>query len=220
MPAFYGDWFMGRVKEGFAGVVNPFGGGRYIVSLRGEDVACCVFWSKDFGPFLENLKILDSLGYRFYFNYTVTGLPGVFESNLEKQSAIETLKRLSQVYSPRHINWRFDPIIISSICGRDYYIRAFEELAGLRDQIKAPEGIGFCLDTSHIFAAGYDLRTEKACRKTVAAFEKIVGLAHVYVIHLNDSKKDLGSRVDRHEHIGEGAIGLEAFKFFMNDHNN
>ena len=93
----------------------------------------------------------------------------------------------------------------------------FEELAAIRDQIKEPEGIGFCLDTSHIFAAGYDLRTEKACRKTVDAFEKIVGLAHVYVIHLNDSKKDLGSRVDRHEHIGEGAIGLKAFKFFMKD---
>ena len=129
IPAFYGDWFMRRLKEGFAGVVNPFGGRKYIVSLRPEEVACFVFWSKNFTAFLENLKIIDSLGYRFYFNYTVSDLPSVFESNLEKQSAIETLKLLSRTYSPRHINWRFDPIIISTICDRDFYIRAFEALA-------------------------------------------------------------------------------------------
>ena len=75
IPAFYGDWFMGRVREGFAGVVHPFGGRKYIVSLRPEDVACFVFWSKDFSPFIEHLKTLDNLGYTFYFNYTVTGLP-------------------------------------------------------------------------------------------------------------------------------------------------
>ena len=129
IPAFYGDWFMGRLKEGFAGVVNPFGGQRDFVSLRPEDVVCFVFWSKNFQPFLENLKIIDSLGYKFYFNYTVTGLPAVFETNVEKQAAIETLKQLSKMYSPRHINWRFDPIVISSVCDRDFYIRVFEELA-------------------------------------------------------------------------------------------
>ena len=130
VPAFYGDWFMGRLKDGFAGVANPFGGRKYIVSLKPRDVVCFVFWSKNFGPFLENVKIIDGLGYRFYFNYTVTGLPGVFESNLGKNPAIETLKQLSKMYSPRHINWRFDPIVISSICDGDFFIRAFEKLAG------------------------------------------------------------------------------------------
>ncbi len=129
IPAFYGDWFMNRLKDGFAGVVNPFGGQKYIVSLRPQDVVCFVFWSKDFSSFLENLKTIDSLGYRFYFNYTVTGLPRIFESNVDKRHAIETLKQLSRTYSPRHINWRFDPIVISSISDRDFYIRSFEELA-------------------------------------------------------------------------------------------
>ena len=129
IPAFYGDWFMTRLNDGFAGVVNPFGGQRYIVSLKPRDVVCFVFWSKNFTPFLENLKIIDDLGYKFYFNYTITGLPNVFESNVDKQTAVETLRQLSQIYSPRHINWRFDPIIISSICDRDFYIGAFEELA-------------------------------------------------------------------------------------------
>jgi len=137
IPAFYGDWFMQRLKEGFAGVVNPFGGKKYIVSLKTQDVICFVFWSKNFSPFIENLKIIDGLGYKFYFNYTVTALPSVFENNVEKQSAIESLKQLSRTYSPRHINWRFDPIILSGSAelaevgtyDRNFYISAFEELA-------------------------------------------------------------------------------------------
>ncbi len=129
VPAFYGDWFMRRIEEGFAGVVNPFGGRRYLVSLRPEDVVCLVFWSKNFTPFVENLKILDGLGYKFYFNYTVTALPAVFESNLDRQSAIETLKLLGRMYSPLHINWRFDPIFLSSLCDRAFFVRAFEQLA-------------------------------------------------------------------------------------------
>ena len=120
---------MNRIKQGFAGVVHPFGGHKYIVSLKPEDVICFVFWSRNFTPFLEHLKTLNNMGYKFYFNYTVTGLPSVFESNVKKEAAIESLKQLSKTYSPKHINWRFDPIIISSISDRDFYIRAFEELA-------------------------------------------------------------------------------------------
>jgi len=98
IPAFYGDWFIRRLKDGFAGVVNPFGGRKYIVSLKTEDVVCFVFWSKNFSPFLEDLKVIDGLGYKFYFNYTITALPGVFESDVERQAAIEGLKQLSRTY--------------------------------------------------------------------------------------------------------------------------
>lgn len=129
VPAFYGDWFMRRVREGFAGVVNPFGGKRYLVSLRPEDVACFVFWSKNFTPFVDHLETLDRLGYRFYVNYTLTGVPSAFESDVDKQNALKTLKYLSRRYSPRHINWRFDPIVLSTVCDSDFYLRAFERLA-------------------------------------------------------------------------------------------
>ena len=129
VPAFYGDWFMRRLEEGFAGVVNPFGGRKYIVSLKPDDVVCFVCWSKNFSPFLENLKVIDQMGYKFYFNYTVTALPDVFESDVERKEAIESLKRLSRMYSTQHINWRFDPIIISSVCDRNFFIKVFEELA-------------------------------------------------------------------------------------------
>jgi hypothetical protein len=128
IPAFYGDWFMQRLKEGFAGVVNPFGGRKYIVPLKPEDVSCFVFWSKDFTPFIDNLKIINRSGYKFYFNFTVTTLPEAFENNVDRKSAVESLKYLSKTYSPEHINWRFDPIIISSITDRDFYIRSFEKL--------------------------------------------------------------------------------------------
>jgi len=91
-----------------------------------------------------------------------------------------------------------------------------EHLAEIIDQVKAPERLGVCLDTAHLFAAGYDYRGQKyaAFRKQI---QKTVGLSRVKVLHLNDSKKDLGSRVDRHEHIGMGKIGLEGFRPFVRD---
>ena len=129
IPAFYGDWFMRRIQEGFAGVVAPYGGKRYLVSLAPQDVDCFVFWSKDFTPFVPHLETLDRLGYRFYFNYTLTAVPSVFETNVDKAAALKTLTYLSDRYSPRHINWRFDPIILSSITDEGFYLDAFERLA-------------------------------------------------------------------------------------------
>ena len=125
VPAFYGDWFMRRLREGYAGAVNPFGGKRYLVSLKPEDVSCFVFWSKDFTPFIEPLETLDRLGYRFYFNYTLTALPAVFESHVDKDAALKTLLYLSERYSPRHINWRFDPIVLSDITDERFLSRRF-----------------------------------------------------------------------------------------------
>ncbi len=130
IPAFYGDWFMSRLKDGFAGYVNPFGGQKYLVSLKPEDIICFVFWSKNFKPFLENLRIVEALGYKFYFNYTITGLPKIFECNpADNGVAIEALKELSSRYSPAHINWRYDPVIISDTTDYDFHIKNFKNLA-------------------------------------------------------------------------------------------
>ncbi|HEY2586600.1 MAG TPA: deoxyribonuclease IV [Tepidisphaeraceae bacterium] len=91
-----------------------------------------------------------------------------------------------------------------------------EHLAGIIEQVKAPDRLGVCLDTAHLFAAGYDFRGRKypAFMREV---ERTVGAKRVKVLHLNDSKKDLGSRVDRHDHIGRGKIGLEGFRPFVRD---
>jgi hypothetical protein len=120
---------MRRIDEGFAGVVAPYGGKRYIVSLRTQDVDCFVFWSKDCTPFVPCLDTLDRLGYRFYFNYTLTALPAAFETNVDKAAALKTLQYLAKRYSPRHINWRFDPIVLSSITDAAFHLNAFEYLA-------------------------------------------------------------------------------------------
>lgn len=93
----------------------------------------------------------------------------------------------------------------------------FEQLAAIRNGVDNQNAVGFCLDTSHIFAAGYDLRSRSAYRSTMNLFDAVLGLQNLCLIHLNDSKKELGSRVDRHEHIGRGHIGLKAFALIMND---
>jgi deoxyribonuclease-4 len=77
--------------------------------------------------------------------------------------------------------------------------------------------LGICFDTCHVFAAGYDIRTRDGYERTIDEIERYVGLENVGAFHLNDSKKPLGSRVDRHQHIGEGEIGLEAFRLLLND---
>lgn len=93
----------------------------------------------------------------------------------------------------------------------------FEELAYIIERVHKKIPIGVCIDTCHIFAAGYDLRTWAACDQTMKEFDRVVGLNHLYAFHMNDSKKGLGTRVDRHEHLGKGEIGIECFKFLMQD---
>jgi deoxyribonuclease-4 len=93
----------------------------------------------------------------------------------------------------------------------------FEHLALLLEECKGHPRLCVCLDTCHIFAAGYDIRTAEGFAKTFDGFNSIVGMERLKAVHCNDSKKELGSRVDRHEHIGKGLIGDEAFRQLVND---
>jgi deoxyribonuclease IV len=93
----------------------------------------------------------------------------------------------------------------------------FEQIAWLLTHTREPQRLCVCLDTAHIFAAGYDITTEKKTRDVLKKFDGTIGLDRLAAIHANDSKAELGSRVDRHEHIGKGKIGLEAFRFIMNE---
>jgi deoxyribonuclease-4 len=93
----------------------------------------------------------------------------------------------------------------------------FEHLAHIISRVCEPKRICVCLDTAHIFAAGYDIGSEVSTRKTFREFDLVIGLQHLVAIHLNDSKTACGSRADRHEHIGKGKIGLPAFRFIMRD---
>ncbi|TCK04550.1 deoxyribonuclease IV [Phorcysia thermohydrogeniphila] len=93
----------------------------------------------------------------------------------------------------------------------------FEHLAEIIEMVEDKSRIGVCLDTCHMFAAGYDIRTEPAYLKTMEEFDSIVGFKYLKGMHLNDAKSSFGSRVDRHQSIGKGNIGLEAFRLIMND---
>lgn len=95
--------------------------------------------------------------------------------------------------------------------------RTFEEIAAIIDQVEDKSRVGVCLDTCHIFAAGYDFRTPEQYAETMRIFDETIGLQYLRVLHLNDSKHPLGSNKDRHDAIGQGEIGLEGFRSFVND---
>ena len=91
----------------------------------------------------------------------------------------------------------------------------FEQIGYIIKKLHHKIPIGVCIDTCHIFAAGYDIRTEEGWEKTLKEFDEVIGLQYLSAFHVNDSLKDLGSRVDRHAPIGEGKIGIESFQFLM-----
>lgn len=93
----------------------------------------------------------------------------------------------------------------------------FEHLSAIIERIEDKSRVGVCIDTCHMFTAGYDIRTREAYDATWAEFDTIVGFKYLKGMHINDSKPDLGSHVDRHDSLGKGKIGLEAFGFIMND---
>lgn len=93
----------------------------------------------------------------------------------------------------------------------------FLQLGYIVEKVKGSLPIGVCIDTCHIFAAGYDIRSQKAWDQTLGEFDRLVGLHHLFAFHLNDSVKGLGSHVDRHAPLGEGQIGWESFAFLMRD---
>ncbi len=109
-------------------------------------------------------------------------------------------------------------VALETTAGQGTYLGGrFSHLARILDGVQNPERLVVCLDTCHIFVAGYDIRTPKGYAETMAQFDAVIGLAQLQVVHANDSKGTLGSHLDRHAHIGEGELGLEAFRLLVND---
>jgi deoxyribonuclease-4 len=93
----------------------------------------------------------------------------------------------------------------------------FEQIAAIIERVEDKSRVGVCIDTCHMFTAGYDIRTKESYEQTWSEFDRIVGINYLKGMHINDSKPDLGSRVDRHDSIGKGKLGVEPFRFIMND---
>lgn len=130
IPAFYTPWLIGRLRAGYCHTLNPFGGQVYRVSLAAPDVIALAFWTRNAAPLLPYLDELDGRGYRYYFNYSLTGYPRAIEThNPDLQAAIKTFRRLSERTSPAQARWRYDPIILSSATPAEYHLRQFERIA-------------------------------------------------------------------------------------------
>ncbi len=109
-------------------------------------------------------------------------------------------------------------LLVEGTSGQGHHVgHRFEHLARLLERVADPRRSGVCLDTCHLFAAGYDIRSAEAYQETMRLFDAVVGRGNLRAAHLNDAKVDLGSRKDRHDSIGKGKLGIEAFRLLMND---
>ncbi|MDX8402970.1 MAG: deoxyribonuclease IV, partial [Mariprofundaceae bacterium] len=160
--------------------------------------------------FLDELQRCEQLGLKL-LNFH----PG---SHLRKISEDECLKIVSE-----SINWALDQTsdviaVIENTAGQGSNVGyQFEHLAAIIDGVEDKSRVGVCLDTCHSFVAGYDLRTAELCEKAFSEFENVVGFSYLRGMHLNGSKTEFGSRVDRHHSLTQGHLGLDLFRFIMND---
>ena len=180
----------------------------YLINLASTDQQ---LHQKSMAAFLEELERAEALGIPYLVTHPGAHMGAGEEAGL-RQVANSIRKLLKQTKGFRV------QVVIETTAGQGTSLgHRFEQIAALLDQIGLPQRTGVCLDTCHLFAAGYDIRTPDGYADVLSKFDTVVGLSHLRVIHLNDSKKELRSRVDRHEHIGKGAIGLDAFRCLVTD---
>jgi len=139
-------------------------------------------------------------------------------SHLKKIDEAGCIKRIAESINLAHKEVEGVCAVIENTAGQGTNMGyCFEHLRDIIDLVEDKSRVGVCLDTCHAFTSGYDLRTAEACDATFARFEALVGFSYLKGMHLNDSKPELGKRVDRHASIGQGHLGLDAFRYIMND---
>ncbi len=157
----------------------------------------------------DELTRCDQLGIHYLVMHPGAHMKAGVESGLEK-----IVKSLDEVFKT---NWQVQ-LLLETTAGQGSSLGCeFEHLAYIRENVKRPEALGVCLDTCHIYAAGYDIKSPENYKTVMKDFNKIVGLDNLKVLHVNDSKKPLGSKVDRHDHLGKGELGKQAFINLMTD---
>ncbi len=179
----------------------------YLINL-GSPVADSLEKSRN--SFLKEIQRCEQLGITM-LNFH----PG---SHLKKISEDECLNRIGESLNIMLDKTNSVTLLIENTAGQGSNMGyKFEHLAHIIDIVDDKSRVGVCIDTCHTFGAGYELRNEEGFNKTFKSFEEIVGFEYLKGIHLNDSKKEFASRLDRHESIGDGLIGIDAFRFLMND---
>lgn len=179
----------------------------YLINLGHPEAAGL---DKSRAAFLDEMQRCERLGLKF-LNFH----PG---SHLKKIGPAACLARIAE-----SINLALDATsgvtaVIENTAGQGTNMgHTFEQLAAIVDAVEDKDRVGVCLDTCHTYSAGYDIKTAAGFDRVLAEFDSVVGLGYLRAMHLNDSKKDHGSRVDRHNSLGRGTLGLEPFRFIMND---
>jgi deoxyribonuclease-4 len=165
---------------------------------------------KSYAAFLDELKRCEALGLLFLNIH-----PG---NSLGAISPEQCMANIARCINMALGQTKAVTVVLETTAGQGTSVGyRFEHLAAIIDQVEDKTRAGVCFDTCHVHAAGYDLRKKKEYEATIRRFDSVVGLKYLKALHLNDAKSEFASRVDRHNSLGLGTIGLDAFRFIMND---
>jgi len=187
-------------------LLSVFGHANYLINLAATNLQ---FHANSIRALAEELVRADQLQLPFLVLHPGAHLGAGEQAGLEKivNSIDEVFRKIPNVKTK---------IALEITAGQGSCIgHRFEHLAHIIENVREPERLRVCLDTAHLFAAGYDISSESGVRKILREFDRVIGRDRLVAIHVNDSKTPCGSRVDRHEHIGKGRIGLDVFRFIM-----
>lgn len=198
--------FRDAIKE--HGLVKPCSHDSYLINLASPKTE---LWEKSVDALTIELERAEAFGLE-----GVVMHPGSFVEDTEQGGLKRIAKGIDEVH--QRISGIRCKLWLETTAGQGTNLgHRFEHLAQILNDVKESERLGICVDTCHIFAAGYPLISQEDYDATFEEFDKVVGIDRICSFHINDSKKPLGSRVDRHDHIGEGELGLEPFRHLMND---
>jgi deoxyribonuclease IV len=180
----------------------------YLINLASPDR---VLYRRSVEAFVDEMRRAEALGLSYLVFHPGAATDGDEAAGLERVA-----KALDEIH--RRCSKCRVQALIETTAGQGRCLgHRFEHLARILELVKRPERLGVCVDTCHVFAAGYPLSPEADYLTTFAEFDRVVGLDRLRVFHVNDSAKPFGSRVDRHAHIGKGQLGLEPFRLLVND---
>ncbi len=191
-------------RSGIAPVVAH---SSYLINLASPEPA---LYEKSLDAFVEEMERANFLGVTCVILH-----PGAHMGSGQEQGIENVASALNRALE------RVPPpvrILLENTAGQGSCLgHRFEQLAAILERVRDGGRVGICVDTCHAFAAGYDIRTPAGYRRTLREFDRLIGVDRISVFHVNDCRRELGSRVDRHTHIGKGYIGLEAFRCLVND---
>ena len=201
------DAFKANCREAGYGPHQILPHDSYLINLGNPDIEAL---NKSKAAFLDEMQRCEQLGLdRLNFH------PG---GHLNKATDEECIRLIADSVNQVLDQTEGVIAVIENTAGQGSHLGyTFEQIAGIMELINDQSRIGVCIDTCHAFTGGYELRTREAFEETFDQFEKVIGFSFLKGMHLNDSKKDLGSRVDRHDSLGEGYLGLDPFRWIMTD---